>query len=134
MDDVREAGGIVVRLKNDSPMFLVVRSSDNKYWVLPKGHLEPHESTEAAAIREVAEEAGVATTPIAYVGRTTFTHNSRRVTVEYQLLRFDTNTNAGERRETRWCTYDEALELLSFAETKQVLKQAFSLLNRGVRL
>src|ERR1700752_2975610 len=41
-------------------------------WSLPKGHLEPGESAEAAAIREVAEETGITGQVLAPLGTIDF--------------------------------------------------------------
>lgn len=51
---VEAAGGIVV---NDRGEWLMIHR--NGRWDLPKGHLEPYETLEACAVREVAEETGV---------------------------------------------------------------------------
>src|ERR1051325_5923127 len=54
------AGGVVRRTVNDEVQYLIVAASDNPdIWVLPKGHIEKGETPEAAAVREVMEEAGV---------------------------------------------------------------------------
>lgn len=48
------AGGFVYNVKDEILFF-----QKNGCWDLPKGHCEKHESTEAAAIREVSEETGL---------------------------------------------------------------------------
>lgn len=52
---VEAAGGVVV---DDRGAWLMIRR--NGRWDLPKGHLEPGESVEACAAREIAEETGIA--------------------------------------------------------------------------
>lgn len=51
---VKAAGGVVV---NDCGERLMIRR--NGRWDLPKGHVEPGESVEACAAREIQEETGV---------------------------------------------------------------------------
>ncbi len=51
---VEAAGGVVVR---DDGTILMIRLRGR--WDLPKGHVEAHESSSAAALREVEEECGV---------------------------------------------------------------------------
>jgi 8-oxo-dGTP pyrophosphatase MutT (NUDIX family) len=46
-------------VRNGSGQVLLVRRADDGYWELPGGRVEVGESTSAAVIREVAEEAGV---------------------------------------------------------------------------
>ena len=54
-DRVEAAGGVVVR---DGKLLLVHRPRYDD-WTLPKGKLDPGESFEDAAIREVEEETGL---------------------------------------------------------------------------
>lgn len=56
----RSAGGVVVRDIDGVPHVLVIRDPYQN-WGLPKGHLENGESSADAALREVAEETGLAT-------------------------------------------------------------------------
>ena len=56
------AGGVVVDLAADPPRAALIGRLDGAgtlLWSLPKGHVEPGETIEAAAVREVAEETGI---------------------------------------------------------------------------
>ena len=57
---VEGAGGVVF---NGQGLVLLL-GHRNGTWVFPKGHLDPGETELEAALREVEEEAGVATTPL----------------------------------------------------------------------
>jgi 8-oxo-dGTP pyrophosphatase MutT (NUDIX family) len=52
------AGVVVARETGDGARLLLLRAYKN--WDFPKGHVEPGEEPLAAAIREVAEETGIA--------------------------------------------------------------------------
>lgn len=58
------AGGVVIRRAEDGAVFVALEQQtgredwDGDIWFIPKGHVEAAESLEAAARREVAEEAG----------------------------------------------------------------------------
>jgi 8-oxo-dGTP pyrophosphatase MutT (NUDIX family) len=56
--DERSAGGVVFRVENGQPLFLLIRDSYQN-WGFPKGHLEDGEPPDVAAAREVTEETGV---------------------------------------------------------------------------
>jgi ADP-ribose pyrophosphatase YjhB (NUDIX family) len=53
------AGGIVVRIANGRPLLAFVHEAGQESFVLPKGHVDTGEDPEAAARREIAEEAGL---------------------------------------------------------------------------
>ena len=54
------AGGIVFRRDGAEPLFLLVKDRFGR-WTFPKGHIDPGETSEEAARREVAEETGLVT-------------------------------------------------------------------------
>ena len=53
--DQVSAGGVVFRVENGQPLFLLIRDSYG-HWGFPKGHLERGERAEAAALRETRLE------------------------------------------------------------------------------
>lgn len=53
------AGSIIYRVNDGKIEFLIVESCMHHTWGFPKGHLEPGETEEEAAKREVAEEVGL---------------------------------------------------------------------------
>jgi 8-oxo-dGTP pyrophosphatase MutT (NUDIX family) len=57
MDKVRCAGGIV--LGDRGTIAMIRNRGGSGAWLFPKGHVEPGESDEAAARREVEEETGL---------------------------------------------------------------------------
>ena len=52
------AGGLVCALRGGAVVVALVREGDWPAWLLPKGGVEAGEAIEAAARREIAEEAG----------------------------------------------------------------------------
>lgn len=53
------AGGVVVRRAPEGLLVALVREADLDGHVLPKGGVEPGESLDAAALREIEEESGL---------------------------------------------------------------------------
>ncbi|OIO04885.1 MAG: NUDIX hydrolase [Elusimicrobia bacterium CG_4_10_14_0_2_um_filter_56_8] len=57
MDKEHSAGGII--FEGGNVLLILARNlKGEKVWTFPKGHLEPGETPEQAAVREVAEETG----------------------------------------------------------------------------
>ena len=56
--EVRVSVSAVVRQRGEPDRILLMRRSDNEHWGLPGGYVEPGESVQSAAQREVREETG----------------------------------------------------------------------------
>jgi 8-oxo-dGTP pyrophosphatase MutT (NUDIX family) len=70
------AGGLVIEDPTGAARGAVIGRYDRRgrmRWSLPKGHLEPGETAEQAAVREVAEETGIRGRVIAPLGSIDFT-------------------------------------------------------------
>lgn len=65
------AGGVVL---NKAGEVLLIRDRQG-YWVFPKGHLDPGETLQQAAVREVAEETGIVAQVVAELSLTVYTNN-----------------------------------------------------------
>lgn len=122
------AGGVVARAVDGQREYLLVEARRSRgQWVLPKGHIEPGETPEAAAVREVQEEAGVRAEVVARAGKSEYAVGGENVRVVFFLMRY---RGEGRRQEDRACTwrpYDDALRLLRFDDTRRVLMQAHAL-------
>lgn len=92
--DEFSAGGLVVDLAGDVPRGALIGRTDRLgrlLWSLPKGHIEPGETSEQAAVREVAEETGISGEILAELGTIDFwfVADGRRIhkTVTHYLMR-----------------------------------------------
>lgn len=131
MATVNQAGAIAFRHQAGDLRVLIVTAKQNPgHWIFPKGHIERGETAAAAALREAEEEAGVTGTIGGSVGSLSFTLEDDTIVVEYFLL---AATNGGEAREGRrlaWCGQDEALEQLTFDDSRQLLRKAWPMMER----
>jgi 8-oxo-dGTP pyrophosphatase MutT (NUDIX family) len=135
------AGGVLVRRLRGQWRLAAVRPAGKPAgtWVLPKGQLDPGESTEAAALREVAEETGVAGRLLAPLGETRywFSWQGERVAkvVTFFLVRYESgrlDDLADEFRhevaEVRWLPLARAPELLAYRGEREIAARAIALL------
>jgi bis(5'-nucleosidyl)-tetraphosphatase len=131
LSKVAEAGGIVVRFDDEKPRFLIVKANENpNHWIFPKGHIEAGECAKDAAIREVREEAGIEATVLARAGAFEFDHEGETIEVEFYLLEYTRTVGGGEQRESRWCTLEEANNLLTFDDAKDLLRSSLKILEK----
>lgn len=138
MSLVSQAGAIAFKLVDDAPQILLVRAKKTpQHWIFPKGHIEEGETAEAAAVRELQEEAGVRAQAIHLAGSLEFKSGDEMVHVDYYLCEFLSDVPAKETREARWCEYVEARRLLSHHDAVMLLEKTWSLieghLKRGNR-
>lgn len=122
------AGGVVARTVNGEREYLIVEASTSRgVWVLPKGHIEPGETAEAAAVREVEEEAGVRAAIVAPAGESEYVAGGRLVRTIFFLMRYQAEITRTEERGRAWHRYDDALRLIPFDNLRRVLTQAHDL-------
>ncbi len=126
-DRYTHAGGIVWRMVNNEPQFLIITAKSNPSdWVLPKGHIEEGEMIEETSVREVREETGVDARVVATAGSTKYETEKESVHVKFYLMEYLREQAHGEHegREAKWCAFQEAEALLTFSDTKQMLRSA----------
>jgi 8-oxo-dGTP diphosphatase len=117
---VRAAGGVVLR---DGSVLLVHRAHYDD-WTLPKGKLEDGESWEAAALREVEEETGLACELGAEAGRTRYRDGrGRDKEVRYFLMTARSEPSPrDEVDEVRWVPLRDAAALLTYRRDADLLR------------
>jgi 8-oxo-dGTP pyrophosphatase MutT (NUDIX family) len=122
------AGGVVARTVGGEREYLLVEARRRRgEWVLPKGHIEPGEIPEAAAVREVQEEAGVCAEVVARAGESEYVVDGQTVRVIFFLMRYQGETGHREPRARTWHRYKDALRLLPFDDARRLLMQAHAL-------
>lgn len=95
------------------------------HWLMPKGHVEAGESLETTALREAHEEAGITGSIVAPAGALSFTLGEEHITVQYFVVATDDEGTAEEGRRLAWCSYEDALARLTFADTRRLLLDAW---------
>jgi 8-oxo-dGTP pyrophosphatase MutT (NUDIX family) len=123
------SGAVVFKIEDGGVYFLVISSSDGRHWVLPKGHIEPGETLEAAALRELREEAGIIGEIILPLSIQRFTKFQVSVAAQYYLVRALEAITPEENRLLRWEDQTAAMGLLSFEEARQALQEGAEEMN-----
>lgn len=126
-DLVRAAGGIVVRpaAGGGAPEVLVVHRPRYDDWSLPKGKLDPGETWEEAARREVVEETGFRCELGAEAAQVRYTdHKARPKLVRYWWMTVLDGTFApnDEVDEIRWLTAADAAAILTYEHDRALVE------------
>ena len=126
------SGGVVFRRAGDENMFLLIRDPYGN-WGLPKGHLEGGETPIEAAVREVAEETGLADLEVVDQLPTIDWYFKDGPVIVHKFCHFFLiESPAGEPSpqieegitECIWLPLDGALATLSYANAREVLRAA----------
>jgi 8-oxo-dGTP pyrophosphatase MutT (NUDIX family) len=122
---VRQGGAVAVRL-GDKPRYLLVRARLHpEHWLFPKCHVDGDESLEETAVRELAEEAGVAGRVLAPLGSSSYAFEGKRIEVHYFLVEATGRAGAGEPdRDPTWLSHDAALKRIVFFDLHKILEAA----------
>jgi 8-oxo-dGTP diphosphatase len=127
--EVRAAGGVVVRREGE-PQIAVIHRPRYGDWTLPKGKLDPGESFEEAAVREVEEETGLRCrlgeelSAARYADR-----KGRSKLVRFWRMEpeeespFEPNDEVDE---LRWVSAEEAAALLDYEHDRELVGEALA--------
>ena len=98
-----DLAGCIIIDDYDRILLLHRNTDDYQHWELPGGKLEPDETAEAAAVREVKEELGVAVHLTKALGSGTFADNDR----SFRFHWFTANIIDGEPRVMETKLFDD---------------------------
>lgn len=130
------AGGVVIRLRPGHPSELVlIAAGPLGRWQLPKGLIEPGETPEQAATREVREETGIVGALVAPLEVVSYWYVASRQGERIRFHKFvhfflftyvagDVSQHDHEVSEARWMTFAEASQRLNFAAERRVVEAA----------
>jgi len=131
---IEAAGGFVLNVKGE--LLMIYR---NKHWDIPKGKIEPGESPDQAAVREVEEECGVKNLKI--VKPLVSTHhiffqnknNCIKRTYWFEMVCNDTILPSPQKEEgiemAKWMSREEVKEVMKkvYPSLQEIIKTTFSL-------
>ena len=135
------AGGVVTR-GSGSGLEVALASrrtrSGELAWGLPKGMIEPDETAEQAAVREVREETGLEAAILEPLGDIDYWYvwDGQRIhkTVTFFLMTAtggDVSLHDHEMEEVRWFPLPEAEQMATFRKERPLLRRAGEVLGAG---
>ncbi len=121
---IDQAGAIAFRRRGRTfDVLLVTAKRDRMAWIFPKGHIEPGEAAEAAALRETREEAGVVGVAVGPAGAPLeFRSKSEDVRVQYFLVEATGETTPEDDRGVRWVPQADAAAAVTHANARALLE------------
>ena len=132
MTEAVSCGGVVI---HDGKVLLLYKNQNGRYmgWVLPKGTVEPGETYQQTALREVKEETNSDAEIVKCIGKTQYTFRGNEdivsKTVHWYLMvtdSFDCKPQAEEFFvDAGFYKQHEASYLLKFHDEKQMMRRAF---------
>ncbi len=123
--EVKAAGGVVWRRGAGGIEVAVVHRPHRGDWSLPKGKLDPGESWEEAALREVEEEIGLRCKLGRELSPTSYRdQKDRPKVVRYWLMEPESGEFEPNREvdEIRWLNPAAAADLLTYQHDKQLVR------------
>lgn len=137
--DQVSAGGVAFRRVGGRLELAIVSVKPSLRWQLPKGIVDPGESFEVTAVRETREEAGVETDVLGLIETVQYwyqrvqygQHIRYHKYVHFYLLQYragDVRNHDHEIAESRWVSFDEALQMLEFKSERGVAEKALKMI------
>jgi len=146
---VHSAGGFVTAAFEDGPKLLLIKNIFDGRWAVPKGHVDPGETSEQAAVREVKEETGLDAAIRRPLGKNTYFFRGLRgsekgktvrKTVDMYLLDATGDTTIYPEKldpqdklvsEARWFSPDQAVSAIPYANLRPLAKKAARIVEQG---
>lgn len=141
--DQFSAGGVALRDDDGELKVAIVLMLPELRWQLPKGVIDPGETAEEAALREVREEAGIDCELVAPIRRIEYWFNTDRDGEAIRVHKFvnfflmfylsgHVSDHDHEVAEARWVSVDDAMNMLVFESERDVVSQGLQIYRDGL--
>lgn len=129
MEYEKSCGAVVYRKFHGNIELLLIKNANGGHWSFPKGHVEPNETEEETAKREIMEETGIDVI-IDTTFRQVITYTPKKdisKDVVYFLakaINYDYIPQEEEIAQINWVEINHASTILSFENDKQIVNKA----------
>ena len=110
---------------------MLIGRSTPRIWSLPKGHVEPNETVETAATREVLEETGIEASIVSKLSDIRYWFYANKIkhskVVHFYLMRYIAGLptpQAGEVDEALWAPLDDFPSMLTHVNERRLIEVA----------
>ena len=126
--------GCVIFDKATHSKVLIVYEKGRNFWGFPKGHIEEGETETQTALREIKEEVGIDVKILdeKYRYETNYIIEDKQIDktsiffiAETLDDNYETTNQETEIEDSKWLSVEEALNILTFDNSKDVLKKAY---------
>lgn len=143
----KSVGGLIFFEEDKKRKYLLLEyerindeKGDHKYWDFPKGHVEKDEKETDTLFREIKEETGLTDIDLILGFKEKlkyfFKKDGNLISKEviYYLLKSNSKEVkiSSEHTDFKWLGYEEALKLIEFKSSKDMLKKAESFINSSL--
>lgn len=132
----KSCGAIVYRKFHGNTELLLIKNANGGHWSFPKGHVEPGETEEETALREIKEETDI---DVALVPgfREVITYTPKKdicKDVIYFLgkaLTYDYTPQESEVAQIKWVEINHANSILNYDNDRQLVNKAKTLIRES---
>lgn len=132
------AGGVVIDVHKGVARIAIIARRNRAgrvEWCLPKGHMEPGETWEQTAEREVAEETGIVGRALLALGTVDYWFSTSQHRIHKRVHHYLLEATGGqlsvegdpdqEAFDAIWCPLDEAHRVLTFPNERRIARVAW---------
>lgn len=125
----KSCGAIVYRKSHGNTEILLIKHVNSGHWSFPKGHMEPGETEEQTALREIKEETGIDVL-LDTTFRETVSYFPRKDTQKLVVYfvgkarNYEFTPQEDEIAQIRWVEIGRAAALLTYENDKTIVQKA----------
>lgn len=131
----KSCGAVIYREHNDEIQYLIISHQGDEHWCFPKGHEEKKETEEETALREIQEETGLSVKLFPDF-RTRIRYNPKE-NISKEVIFFlakvkeeVVDIQLEEICDFKWLNYEEAINRITYENSKGALKEANNYIKR----